>query len=224
VKCRGECSEYRQAEGSVVSGVALRLLTTDAPADTTQDLAASAQLVSSTGRQTKYLQCGWWSQLAHVTQHTCWLENAFECNVRQDRVDESSARKRLECLAAGDTAMQLQLLWLLFLSLVLWLVPIRCVAAALLLVLLAALLLLLLLLLMPLTISLLYNQTRRSLPHVGTAKPHVMQHRGPWNYTHSHSHPSCVTGRKPGSWRLGRLALSDCLATLCRWSELGKLR
>ena len=43
------CSEYRQAEGSVVSAVALRLLTTDAPPDTTQDLKASAQLVSSTG-------------------------------------------------------------------------------------------------------------------------------------------------------------------------------
>ena len=43
------CSEYRQAEGSVVSNVALRLLTTDAPTETKQDLAASAQLVSSTG-------------------------------------------------------------------------------------------------------------------------------------------------------------------------------
>ncbi len=42
-------SEYRQAEGSVVSAVAQRLLTTDAPSETTQDLAASAQLVSSTG-------------------------------------------------------------------------------------------------------------------------------------------------------------------------------
>ena len=45
----GWCSEYRQAEGSVVSAVALRLLTTDAPPDTTQDLTASAQLISSTG-------------------------------------------------------------------------------------------------------------------------------------------------------------------------------
>ena len=43
------CSEYRQAEGSVVSNVALRLLTTDAPTETKQDLAASAQLVLSTG-------------------------------------------------------------------------------------------------------------------------------------------------------------------------------
>jgi len=43
------CSEYRQAEGSVVSAVAQRLLTTDAPSETTQDLAASAQLVSTTG-------------------------------------------------------------------------------------------------------------------------------------------------------------------------------
>ncbi len=42
-------SEYRQAEGSVVSAVAQRLLTTDAPSETTQDLAASAQLVSTTG-------------------------------------------------------------------------------------------------------------------------------------------------------------------------------
>ena len=43
------CSEYRQAEGTLVSNVALRLLTTDAPTETKQDLAASAQLVSSTG-------------------------------------------------------------------------------------------------------------------------------------------------------------------------------
>ena len=42
-------SEYRQAEGSVVSAVAQRLLTTDAPSETTQDLAASAQQVSTTG-------------------------------------------------------------------------------------------------------------------------------------------------------------------------------
>ncbi|DBA81483.1 TPA: hypothetical protein ACH3X1_007263 [Trebouxia sp. C0004] len=46
---RPTISEYRQAEGSVVSAVAQRLLTTDAPSETTQDLAASAQLVSSTG-------------------------------------------------------------------------------------------------------------------------------------------------------------------------------
>ncbi len=45
-------SEYRQAEGSVVSAVAQRLLTTDAPSETTQDLAASAQLVSTTGAAT----------------------------------------------------------------------------------------------------------------------------------------------------------------------------
>ena len=42
-------SEYRQAEGSVVSAVAQRLLTTDAPSETTQDLAASAQQLSTTG-------------------------------------------------------------------------------------------------------------------------------------------------------------------------------
>ncbi|DBA90981.1 TPA: hypothetical protein ACH3X2_004190 [Trebouxia sp. C0005] len=46
---RPTISEYRQAEGSVVSAVAQRLLTTDAPSETTQDLAASAQLVSTTG-------------------------------------------------------------------------------------------------------------------------------------------------------------------------------
>lgn len=43
------CSEYRQAEGTLVSNVALRLLTTNAPTETKQDLAASAQLLSSTG-------------------------------------------------------------------------------------------------------------------------------------------------------------------------------
>lgn len=60
------CSEYRQAEGTLVSNVALRLLTTDAPTETKQDLAASAQLVSSTGTAT--------TQPAHLHHPTCWLQ------------------------------------------------------------------------------------------------------------------------------------------------------